>query len=158
MIASLTECNCSSPLSGYGREGAMRRMAAAVQGMGRAAGAAVLIALAGCNTSNTPDWGFSNLLPKTGASAVARLEQRNGSVVTGTLSFVQRGDKVALAAVVQNLGPGRHSMYIHEKGNRTSPNSPARAGSGSSRVRLRVERASACCRNSSPTARDRRAS
>jgi superoxide dismutase, Cu-Zn family len=84
--------------------------------------AAALSALVGCTATNTTDWNMSNLFPKTGASAVAVLMQRNGSVVTGTISFVQKGGKVAVVGVVQNLNPGPHSIYIHEKGNCNSPN------------------------------------
>ncbi len=78
--------------------------------------------LASCGSSNTKNFGMDSLLPKADASAVAKLEHKNGSTVTGTISFAQRGDKVQIAALVQNLDPGRHSMYIHEVGNCSSSN------------------------------------
>ena len=83
---------------------------------------ALLSALASCSSTDTSNFGFPNLFPKTGAGAVARLSPRNGTAVTGTVTFVQRGDKVGVAAIVQNLDSGPHSMYIHEVGNCRSPN------------------------------------
>jgi superoxide dismutase, Cu-Zn family len=83
----------------------------------------VLGMLASCAAPDAKNnYGFGNLIPKTDASAVAKLEHKNGSTVSGTISFAQRGDKVEVAAIVQNLDPGRHSMYIHEVGNCSSSN------------------------------------
>jgi superoxide dismutase, Cu-Zn family len=83
----------------------------------------LLVALASCTVPSAKNnYGLGDLLPKTDASAVARLEHKNGSAITGTISFAQRGDKVEIAALVQNLDPGRHSMYIHENGNCSSSN------------------------------------
>jgi Cu-Zn family superoxide dismutase len=87
-----------------------------------ASGLVPLCALVACSGTGTQSWSFSDLVPKTGAGAVARLVQKNGSPVGGTVTFVQRGDKVVVAAIVQNLMPGPHSMYIHEVGNCSSPN------------------------------------
>lgn len=83
---------------------------------------ALLGALASCSSTDTSNFGFPNLIPKTGAGAVAKLSPKNGSTVGGTVTFVQRGDKIGVAAIVQNLEPGPHSMYIHEVGNCRSPN------------------------------------
>jgi Cu-Zn family superoxide dismutase len=69
-----------------------------------------------------PSWSFADIMPKSGAGAVAKLLPKNGSSVGGTVTFVQRGDKVVVAAVVHELMPGPHSMYIHEVGNCSSPN------------------------------------
>jgi len=60
--------------------------------------------------------------PKTGATAEARLQPKNGSNVRGFISFTQTGDKVAVAGDFYELFPGAHSIYIHEVGNCTSPN------------------------------------
>lgn len=54
--------------------------------------------------------------------AVARLVPKNGSTVRGTISFTQRGDKVAIAGNFVELFPGPHSIYIHAVGNCGSPN------------------------------------
>jgi superoxide dismutase, Cu-Zn family len=82
----------------------------------------LLIVLASCSTTNAPSWTFADLMPKSGPGAVARLSPKNSSSVGGTVTFVQRGDKVVIAAVVHELAPGPHSMYIHEVGNCSSPN------------------------------------
>jgi Cu-Zn family superoxide dismutase len=47
---------------------------------------------------------------------------KNSSSVRGTVTFVQRGDKVVVAANIDELTPGPHSIYIHEVGNCSSPN------------------------------------
>ncbi len=83
---------------------------------------ALSISLGGCSGSSMPTWNFSDVMPKTGAGAVAVLLPKNSSSVRGTVTFVQRGEKVAIAAVVHDLVPGPHSMYIHEVGNCSSPN------------------------------------
>ena len=85
---------------------------------------ALLSTLASCSGGGmgTSAWSFPELIPKTGAGAVARLSPKNGSAVSGTVTFVQRGDKIVVAAVVHDLAPGSHSMYIHEVGNCSSPN------------------------------------
>jgi Cu-Zn family superoxide dismutase len=82
-------------------------------------------ALASCSSTSSQSsqsFSFGDLIPKTDASAVAKLEHKNGSAISGTISFSQRGDKVEMAALIQNLDPGRHSMYIHEVGNCSSSN------------------------------------
>jgi Cu-Zn family superoxide dismutase len=105
------------------RQELMRFSVAAVcrvmAGLGRLG---LLTVLASCNTTNTPGWTFADIMPKSGAGAVAILSPKNSSSVRGTLTFVQRGDKVVVAAVIHDLTPGPHSMYIHEVGNCSSPN------------------------------------
>jgi superoxide dismutase, Cu-Zn family len=83
---------------------------------------ALVTALAGCSGTGTKTWTFADMMPKSGPGAVARLSPKNSSSVNGTVTFVQRGDKVVVAAVVHELMPGPHSMYIHEVGNCSSPN------------------------------------
>ena len=83
---------------------------------------ALVTALAGCSGTGTKPWTFADMMPKSGPGAVARLSPKNSSSVNGTVTFVQRGDKVVVAAVVHELMPGPHSMYIHEVGNCSSPN------------------------------------
>ena len=84
--------------------------------------AMLVIGLAGCSGTSLPAWNFSDIVPKTGAGAVAKLSPKNGSSVRGTITFVQRGANVSIAAVVHDLTSGPHSMYIHEVGNCSSPN------------------------------------
>src|ERR1700737_2226100 len=47
--------------------------------------------------------------------AVAKLESRSGSKVTGTVTFTKMGDEVQVVADIQNLAPGKHGFHIHEK-------------------------------------------
>ena len=83
---------------------------------------ALMSTLASCSSTSMPSWSFADIMPKKGVGAVAKLSPKNGSSVGGTVTFVQRGDKVVIAAVVHELSPGPHSMYIHEVGNCSSPN------------------------------------
>jgi superoxide dismutase, Cu-Zn family len=99
------------------------RVAAPARRSLRGAGSlALALALAGCGNSSMPTWNFADIMPKSGVGAVARLSPKNGSPVRGTVTFVQRGDKVGVSAVINDLSPGPHSMYIHEVGNCSSPN------------------------------------
>jgi Cu/Zn superoxide dismutase len=50
-----------------------------------------------------------------GAKAVAALESRSGSTVTGKVTFTQHGGKVAMKIVVSGLTPGEHAIHLHEK-------------------------------------------
>jgi Cu-Zn family superoxide dismutase len=53
-------------------------------------------------------------------SAVARLEATKGNATAGTVTFTQKGDKVAVEAKVSGLTPGGHGFHIHEKGDCSS--------------------------------------
>jgi superoxide dismutase, Cu-Zn family len=75
-------------------------------------------ALWGC----APGGDLKDLFPTTLGEGRALLKPRNNSNVTGTVSFTQRGDKVAVVADIHELTPGQHSLYIHQVGNCTSPN------------------------------------
>jgi Cu-Zn family superoxide dismutase len=48
--------------------------------------------------------------------AVAKLESRSGSAVTGTVAFTQVGEKLRVEANVAGLTPGEHGFHIHESG------------------------------------------
>ena len=56
----------------------------------------------------------------SGPSAVATLEPTKGNAAAGSVSFVQRGDKVIVTARVTGLAPGGHGFHIHEKGDCSS--------------------------------------
>lgn len=67
-------------------------------------------ALAACTT-----------MPAAGPSAVAKLEPTKGNTVSGTVEFVQEGDKVKVTAVVTGLAADReHGFHVHEKGDCSS--------------------------------------
>jgi Cu-Zn family superoxide dismutase len=85
-------------------------------------GAMLAAALSGC--SNTGGGGGLGIevLPNAGPQGRALIRPSNNSNVTGTILFSQRGDKVSIVADIHELTPGRHSIYIHEVGNCSSPN------------------------------------
>jgi Cu-Zn family superoxide dismutase len=62
----------------------------------------------------------SSTLPVHAQSAVARLEPTQGNGTAGTVTFTQKGDKVAVEAKVSGLAPGGHGFHIHEKGDCSS--------------------------------------
>ena len=49
------------------------------------------------------------------STAVAKLEPKSGSQVTGTVKFTKVGDEVQVVGDFQNLKPGKHGLHIHEK-------------------------------------------
>jgi Cu-Zn family superoxide dismutase len=53
--------------------------------------------------------------------AVAKLEAKSGSQVTGTVTFTKSGDDVQVVADIQNLKPGKHGFHLHEKGDCSAP-------------------------------------
>jgi Cu-Zn family superoxide dismutase len=53
--------------------------------------------------------------------AVAKLEPKSGSKVTGTITFTKMGDHVEVVADIQDLSPGKHGLHIHEKGDCSAP-------------------------------------
>jgi superoxide dismutase, Cu-Zn family len=53
-------------------------------------------------------------------SAVVRLQPTKGNFASGTITFTQKGDKVAVEARVSALTPGGHGFHIHEKGDCSS--------------------------------------
>jgi Cu-Zn family superoxide dismutase len=56
----------------------------------------------------------------SGLSAVADLAATQGNNATGTVTFTQKGDKVAVLAKVSGLALGSHGFHIHEKGDCSS--------------------------------------
>ena len=78
-------------------------------GTGLAAWAVALLA-AGCATTGPRDY-----------RATAALEPTKGSDTTGTVTFLQRGDKVFVYADVRGLKPNaEHGFHVHEKGDCSS--------------------------------------
>jgi Cu-Zn family superoxide dismutase len=56
-----------------------------------------------------------------GPRAVASLEPTKGSTARGTVTFVQRGDRVRVTAQLSGLRPSaEHGFHIHEKGDCSS--------------------------------------
>ncbi len=56
-----------------------------------------------------------------GPRAVAQLQGTTGSSVSGTVNFVQNGDKVMVSGEVRGLKPdAEHGFHVHEKGDCSS--------------------------------------
>jgi Cu-Zn family superoxide dismutase len=60
--------------------------------------------------------------------AVANLEPKSKSQVTGIVTFTKVGDDVQVVADIQNLKPGRHGFHIHEKGDCSAPDAASAGG------------------------------
>jgi Cu-Zn family superoxide dismutase len=73
------------------------------------AGIIALAAAAGCASIASSGW-----------AAVATVEATKGNAAAGTVSFVQKGDKVVVTAHITGLAPGTHGFHIHDKGDCSS--------------------------------------
>jgi Cu-Zn family superoxide dismutase len=62
------------------------------------------------------------------AKAVATLESRSGSTVTGKVTFTQHGNKVAMKVEVSGLTPGLHAIHLHDKGDCSAPDAASAGG------------------------------
>ena len=63
-----------------------------------------------------------------GAKAVAKLESRSGSTVTGTVTFAQHKGKVSMKVVVNGLTPGQHAIHLHDTGDCSAPDAASAGG------------------------------
>lgn len=54
--------------------------------------------------------------PVAKADAVAMLEARSGSTITGDATFTQEAETVRIIVNVKGATPGEHGLHIHEKG------------------------------------------
>jgi Cu-Zn family superoxide dismutase len=62
------------------------------------------------------------------ATAVAKLEPRSGSKVTGTATFTERAGRVTMKIVVKGLKPGTHAIHLHELGDCSAPDASSAGG------------------------------
>jgi Cu-Zn family superoxide dismutase len=62
------------------------------------------------------------------AKAVAALESRSGSKVTGKVTFTQLDGKVSMKVVVKGLTPGPHAIHLHDKGDCSAPDATSAGG------------------------------
>ena len=61
--------------------------------------------------------------------ATAQLQPTRGNNVTGSVTFTQKGDKVAVAANVSGLKPNQeHGFHVHEKGDCSSDDGMSAGG------------------------------
>ena len=59
--------------------------------------------------------------PRPEAAATANLQSTRGNTASGTVRFVQTGDKVQVTGEVKGLKPGaEHGFHVHEKGDCSS--------------------------------------
>jgi Cu-Zn family superoxide dismutase len=71
--------------------------------------------------------GCASMAPQ-GPAAVATLETTKGNATSGSVSFVQKADKVLVTAKVSGLSPGAHGFHIHDKGDCSSGDGMSAAG------------------------------
>jgi superoxide dismutase, Cu-Zn family len=60
--------------------------------------------------------------------ATATLKPTSGNSTAGTVTFTQKGDKVAVVANITGLSPGSHGFHIHEKGDCSAPDAMSAGG------------------------------
>lgn len=87
-----------------------------------AATLAALAALSGCASTSSS----MSTTPKP--VAVAILKPTQGNQANGTVSFVQKGDRVLVDARIEGLAPGEHGFHIHEKGDCSAPDGTSAGG------------------------------
>jgi Cu-Zn family superoxide dismutase len=63
-----------------------------------------------------------------GGKAVAKLESRSDSGVTGKVTFTQKDGKVTMKVAVSGLTPGEHAIHVHEKGDCSAPDAASAGG------------------------------
>jgi Cu-Zn family superoxide dismutase len=63
-----------------------------------------------------------------GPGAVATLEPKNDSGVTGTATFDREGDDVALTLSIAGATPGEHAFHLHEIGDCSAPDGSSAGG------------------------------
>ena len=61
-------------------------------------------------------WGVSGVNAESATRAMATLDARSGSNVTGQVAFWEGPDGVKVVVHVENAPPGLHGLHIHEKG------------------------------------------
>jgi len=64
----------------------------------------------------------------SGPSASAQLMAKSGSMVSGTVSFVEVGNTLRIEAKVAGLTPGEHGFHVHEIGDCSAPDAASAKG------------------------------
>ncbi|MFZ2388805.1 MAG: superoxide dismutase family protein [Polaromonas sp.] len=65
----------------------------------------------------------------SGPRAVAQLQSTSGNTATGTVNFVQTGDKVTVSGTVRGLkANAEHGFHLHEKGDCSSADGMSAGG------------------------------
>jgi Cu-Zn family superoxide dismutase len=61
-------------------------------------------------------------------TAIARIEPKSGSELSGTATFEGGAEEVALVLEVENALPGEHAVHLHEIGDCSSPDGTSAGG------------------------------
>ena len=64
----------------------------------------------------------------TEVRAIAEIEPRSGSSVTGRVIFAEDGDDIRVTVELDNVLPGGHGMHIHEIGDCSAPDASSAGG------------------------------
>src|SRR4030095_14168005 len=89
---------------------------------------AVLMALVGginCGGERTQSEPAAQAQEK---EAVATIESKSGSHVTGKAVFHEEGGKVMLKIEIEGAEPGTHAVHLHETGDCTAPDGASAGG------------------------------
>lgn len=71
--------------------------------------------------------GCTNMQVRT-PSAVAKVAPTKNHHAEGSVTFLQRGDKVLVEARLSGLTPGLHGFHVHEKGDCSAPDGSSAGG------------------------------
>lgn len=66
--------------------------------------------------------------PMAGPTAVAQMEAKSGSSVSGTITFTSVEDGVHLMVDLQGVPPGKHAIHLHEFGDCSAPDGTSAGG------------------------------
>lgn len=95
---------------------------------GHALAAVVALTAAGCGGSGATSTSSSPTTPRE-LGAVATLQSKSGTAVTGTATFVQVGnDPVRVRVRVEHARPGLHGLHVHVTGDCSDPEAKAAGG------------------------------
>ena len=73
--------------------------------------------------------GCAGMMPGSGPTATATLAPTAGNTTTGTVQFVQRGERVQVSGEVRGLRPNaEHGFHVHEKGDCSAPDATSAGG------------------------------
>ena len=85
----------------------------------------IFLSLIGCDRTRQQ----AGILSVTSAKqAVATIDSRSDSSVTGMAIFTQNGDQVTFTVEIQNATPGLHAVHIHEYGDCSAPDGKSAGG------------------------------
>jgi Cu-Zn family superoxide dismutase len=88
-----------------------------------------LVFFLGCSGGEVPEAGDADHGDASGeAQAIATIEPKNDSGVTGTATFQLAGEQVMLTLTIANATPGEHAFHLHEVGDCSSEDGKSAGG------------------------------